>query len=287
MTPDQCFNEMAKVLGFTKPEDTGYIAIMQKVKEVKSEFCSCLRQNQKLLTENKHLEEKNKELKEENDDLQNEVCRYSNAIEEEYVLKPDYEEQEKVLNDYQKVIDYMAGHTECDVYHCHSQWIIEDVKELKEQLEDDTRQVHQLFKENEELEERLQEGVAVCEGAKESMEEMLERINELEQENKELNEQLIQKMEEDKDKAYNKLLQEYEEVCEERNARMNKEQEKELEKEVHNYKKGYERIKKEFKTGIELRDKIIEESKKLRKEKNEWREKAIIYSNKSLKELQS
>ena len=34
MTPDQCFNEMGKLLGFEDPEGTGYIAILEKVKEV-------------------------------------------------------------------------------------------------------------------------------------------------------------------------------------------------------------------------------------------------------------
>jgi FtsZ-binding cell division protein ZapB len=166
MTPDQCFDEMAKVLGFTKPEDTGYIAILQKVKELKEENdnlrCDICRYDDVIEAREddvkmssaliQKLEREINQLKEENDDLQNEVCSYSNAIEEEYVLKTDYEK---------------------------------------------------------------------------------------------------------------------------------------LKEEAHNYNKGYERIKKEFKSGIEVRDKIIEVSKKLRKEKNEWREKAIIYSNKSLKELQS
>jgi predicted RNase H-like nuclease (RuvC/YqgF family) len=34
MTTDECFNEMAKVLGFPKPDETGYIAILEKVKEL-------------------------------------------------------------------------------------------------------------------------------------------------------------------------------------------------------------------------------------------------------------
>lgn len=37
MTPDQCFNEMGKLLGFEDPESTGYVAILDKVKELKEE----------------------------------------------------------------------------------------------------------------------------------------------------------------------------------------------------------------------------------------------------------
>jgi len=37
------------------------------------------------------------------------------------------------LDDYQKVLDYMTGHNDCDVYDVHSDWIIEEIKKLKEE----------------------------------------------------------------------------------------------------------------------------------------------------------
>ena len=54
MTPDECFNEMAKVLGFPKPDETGYIAILEKVKE----------------------------LQEKNDDLENKVLHLESEIDD-------------------------------------------------------------------------------------------------------------------------------------------------------------------------------------------------------------
>ena len=44
------------------------------------------------------------------------------------------EKHKKVDDDYQKVIDYMAEHKECDVYDGHSDWIIEEVKKLKSKV---------------------------------------------------------------------------------------------------------------------------------------------------------
>lgn len=35
MTPEQCFDAMAEVLGFENPKDTGYMDILEKIKELK------------------------------------------------------------------------------------------------------------------------------------------------------------------------------------------------------------------------------------------------------------
>ena len=59
MTPDECFNEMAKVLGFPKPDETGYIAILEKVKELQEK--------------NDDLENKVLHLESEKDDMESEV----------------------------------------------------------------------------------------------------------------------------------------------------------------------------------------------------------------------
>ena len=37
-------------------------------------------------------------------------------------------DSEKPLDDYQKVLDYMTGHNDCDVSDVHSDWIIEEIK---------------------------------------------------------------------------------------------------------------------------------------------------------------
>ena len=68
MTPDECFNEMAKVLGFPKPDETGYIAILEKVKELQEK-------NDDLENKVLHLESENEEL--EKDGM--ELSKKSNA----------------------------------------------------------------------------------------------------------------------------------------------------------------------------------------------------------------
>ena len=303
MTQDQCFDEMGKVLGFTKPEDTGYIAILEKVKELTEENksrkglcdhfevlnkkhydelqeikeqndnlrCDICRYDdvieareddvkmssaliQKLEEENKKLKnfaldvhnfaygtklndedivsdmdfntimEKMKkdeeELKEKNDDLQNEVCSYSNAIEEEYVLKTDYEEQEEVLNDYQDIANdyapnedkYMNAYGD---YIGNPDTLNEYIEEL-EKVKTDYEEQKEVLNDYQEVIDYMA-GHYDCDVYDCHSQWIIEDVKEL------------------------------------------KKEIEELEKEAHNYKKGYERIKKEFKTGIEVRDKHIEE----------------------------
>jgi DNA repair exonuclease SbcCD ATPase subunit len=54
-------------------------------------------------------------------------------------IKELKEKHEKVDDDFQEVVDYMAGHNDCDVYGPgnvkHSEWIIEDIQKLKEEIE--------------------------------------------------------------------------------------------------------------------------------------------------------
>jgi len=64
-------------------------AFQQKVRETTEKFREMVNA----------MGEENKKLKDQVKYLEDEVCRYSNAIEEEYVLKTDYEELEEELAD--------------------------------------------------------------------------------------------------------------------------------------------------------------------------------------------
>ena len=77
MTTDQCFNEMAEVLGFPDPhESVGYIAILEQVKKLKEENktlkdanLSSLLSERALLKQIKELKEENKKLKKQKKNL--------------------------------------------------------------------------------------------------------------------------------------------------------------------------------------------------------------------------
>ena len=98
------------------------------------------------LEENKKLKEENQELKEENENWEaddanlTKIMSMINALDEDFSvngvddiyecvkdLKEENKELEKPLDDYQKVLDYMTGHNDCDVYDVHSDWIIEEI----------------------------------------------------------------------------------------------------------------------------------------------------------------
>ena len=77
MTPDECFDAMAKVLGHSNPQDTGYIQLLEDVKKLKTQMDAlrkqtCCADGEKLEDrigeiiqyKNKYREE-NKKLKEE------------------------------------------------------------------------------------------------------------------------------------------------------------------------------------------------------------------------------
>lgn len=50
--------------------------------------------------------------------------------------REEYQVDQEILDDYQKVLDYMTGHKDGDVYDDHSDWIIEEIKKLKEQVKE-------------------------------------------------------------------------------------------------------------------------------------------------------
>jgi len=85
MTQDQCFNEMAKVLGFENPEDTGYLEILEKVKSLNS------------------IEEEYEELEEEKEEL---AKHYKEHKIEIMKLK---KENEELNEDIVGVREYMEG----------------------------------------------------------------------------------------------------------------------------------------------------------------------------------
>ena len=100
------------------------------------------------LEENKWLKEENENWEADDANL-TKIMSMINALDEDFSvngvddiyecvkdLKEENKELEKPLDDYQKVLDYMTGHNDCDVYDVHSDWIIEEIKKLKEQIKE-------------------------------------------------------------------------------------------------------------------------------------------------------
>ncbi len=112
-------NELKERLDIMKATASTHI---QEINEVHKEYGDMVRD---LKAENKKLKEQIEEAHQEGYDegqLEGSVDR-------------------EILDDYQKVLDYMTGHKDCDVSGEHSDWIIEEIKELKENY-DRLRSVH-------------------------------------------------------------------------------------------------------------------------------------------------
>jgi len=138
----------------------GFEDVMTFIKQQVHRIKELEKENEKLKTKDAFMEQVRKEceimletvavgiskkdmlkLQQENEKLKGEI--------EEYI------QTEKPLDDYQKVLDYMAGHKDCDVYDVHSDWIIEEIKGLKEENKKLEKEKKNLQEENEMLEGQI------------------------------------------------------------------------------------------------------------------------------------
>ena len=107
MTPDQCFDEMAVVLGL--PTDTGYIAILDTMKKLKAENEKLKEANdtftlgaKRTIENNCKLYQENKKLQTQIDNLKGDVKFWSDKAE---VIKRDHDQLDENYKLHKKSAD--------------------------------------------------------------------------------------------------------------------------------------------------------------------------------------
>lgn len=142
MTTDECFNEMAKVLGFPKPDETGYIAILEKVKELTEQLKLSEEKVNELTHQNDDYDDlipdgvecetfawiedrlaKMDVMEEVKDDLENKVLHLENEIE---VLQKKIDDMESEVLDGDAFLCGVQKQTEQVYYHGEPLMCIED-----------------------------------------------------------------------------------------------------------------------------------------------------------------
>ena len=151
MTPDQCFVEMAVVLGL--PTDTGYIAILDMMKKLKEEN-ECLEATVEMYVQhikdlNRDMEESEKKLKKENEEKIEELEEKIEGLEEK--IDEQYE-----FSYFKKMKDLQQENEKLKDEACDYESMRKHRNTLLEDSEERFMKIHNLEEENEKLKEENQ-----------------------------------------------------------------------------------------------------------------------------------
>jgi len=193
MTPEQCFDAMAKVLGHSNPQDIGYIQLLEDVKKLEVELDEARTEVATLIgkhiTKDKEIKELKEELQEEKDGREHDVQQFQSVLEEKGQLEAEVEElkdfthwenhpalKHKVVLDDDYYLEHVEGGPDIETFSL----LQEENKKLKTQMDALRKQTCCMG--GEKLEDRIGEIIQTKNNYREN-------VKRLEKENKELKEE--------------------------------------------------------------------------------------------------